>query len=121
MADSKMSEKRGRFDRILTSIFLSIDDGTAEFLDIIFDYMKRKTDFDFEDKEQAKKATMQALEKHLPLSKTRIVKKTENANDSFDDFPPGYENDGENNDWKNAHVVVRKKSERKKLKGTIHN
>ena len=112
-----MSEKRGNFDRILTSIMLSIDNGTEEFLDIIFDYMKRKTDFDFEDNKQAKKATMQALEKHLSLSKTPNVKVVVNANDSFDDFPPGYENDTANDDLKNAHVVVRKKSERKKLKG----
>ena len=53
------------FDSTLSTIMLRVNGDTEEFLDIVFDFMNRKTDFAKQDNILAKEKVMQAVDKHI--------------------------------------------------------
>ena len=69
-----MAERNDRFDRILMSLMQQIDGGTPKFLGIIFDFMKRKTDFGLQE---AKAMVNFALSKHLPSTAADLASKNQ--------------------------------------------
>ena len=61
----------------MTSIILQIDSDIDEFLDIVFNFLKNKTEFGLNENEEAKRIVMLALKKHMPFTDTDCVTKQE--------------------------------------------
>ena len=81
-----MTQKHEKFDKILEKIIQQVD-GASEFLEIIFGFMKRKTEFGLQNNNIARRMVLDAFEKRIYSGKQeQNNSEKELANDSFDEF-----------------------------------